>query len=105
VQRFVFAHPERVARAAVCGSGLYLDPRGGLFPVGVQANPFAPDLAGATLEAFQRAPMAIVVGTDDPRHPLAQTFTRNWGFELIEVPRGRHQGGDNLPAAAEYLFR
>lgn len=123
VQRFVYAHPDRVARAAACGSGLYLSPDpsiitdyGPMFPYGVLPNPFAPDLADRTMKEFANVPMAIVVGSSDPRAKMAADFMKQTEaiarrdqyplhFELIVVPNGTHSGSENFPAAAEFLFK
>jgi pimeloyl-ACP methyl ester carboxylesterase len=122
VQRFVFAHPDRIARAAACGSGLYLSPDpeivtdyGPMFPYGVLPNPFAPDLSDRTMKALAGVPVAIVVGSEDTRRSMATDFIKQaesvarrdgypLNFELIIVPGGKHSGADNFPAAAEFLF-
>lgn len=122
VQRFVYAHPDRIARAAACGSGLYLTPDpaikndyGALFPYGVRPNPLAPDLAGCSMARFAAVPMIVVVGSEDERSGIAGTFMEQvqttarrdnypLNFRLKVVSEGRHLGTDNFPAAAEFMF-
>jgi len=122
VQRFVFAHPERVARAAPCASGIYLAPEeetkggyGEMFPYGAEPNPFAPDLADRTFEGLVAAPIIFFVGTQDPRLLDAHRFVRESQLRArkegyiprIEVrllPEVGHDGSQTFPPAADFLF-
>ncbi len=122
VQRFVFAHPDRVARAAPCASGIYLAPaeetKGGygeMFPYGAAPNPFAPDLATRTFEGLVAAPIVFFVGTQDPRMLDAHRFVRESQLRArkegyiprIEVrllPEVGHDGSKTFPPAADFLF-
>ncbi len=122
VQRFVFAHPDRVARAAPCASGIYLAPEeetkggyGEMFPYGAEPNPFAPDLADRTFEGLVAAPIIFFVGTQDPRLLDAHRFVRESQLRAhkegyiprIEVrllPDVGHDGSQTFPPAADFLF-
>lgn len=121
-QRFVFAHPDRIIRAAACASGLYLAPEeetkggyGEMFPYGAVSNPFAPDLAERTFEGFIAAPIAFFVGTKDPRvadlHRFvreSQARARKVGYtpqlEVRLLASVGHDGRETFPPAADYLF-
>ncbi|MHC4081719.1 MAG: HEAT repeat domain-containing protein [Planctomycetota bacterium] len=118
VQRFVRAHPQRVQRAAACGSGSYVRPGVRLlFPDGDRPNPLAPDIQDPAFTTFVQSPLAIVVGTEELQRRLdeAERFARevrsyakenelacNIGF--FSVPGGGHSGRNNYPTAARFLF-
>lgn len=119
VQRFVLAHPDRILRAAACGSGSYVHPTADIFfPYSTQPNPFAPDLDSLDYADLVQAPMAVVVGTKETEQRLkishefmdiVSKYAAEQGItcriEYIPVPGGGHSGVTNFPVAAEYMLR
>ncbi len=119
VNRFVLAHPDRIARAAACGSGCYTHPiPNEMFPGGLSPNPFARDLGRPNFGALVQTPLAIVIGTKDLPRRLEQAdqfmkevrayAARNnlpCKVEFFSVPDGPHVGARNFPTAAKFLFQ
>lgn len=122
VQRFVFAHSDRIIRAAACAPGIYITPArkfadefGEMFPYGPAPNPFAPDLADRTFKDLVSAPIMFFVGSEDPRIREAYYFLREAQIrskryvyrqqvDLKVLPEVRHRGAETFPPAAAYLF-
>jgi len=119
VQRFVLAHPHRVARAAAAAPGEIVlpDPDRG-FPHGTQFNPFFPDLTDLDYGALVQAKMAVIVGEEDDQEHIdvaenlvatAERYAASHDIacnvELFIVPHHGHGGMSNyLGAARQFLF-
>jgi len=118
VTRFVLAHPDRIARAAACGSGNYVMPNPGtLFPVGTKPHPFALDLTPLDFARLVEIPLAVVVGDRDldRRKDAAHSFIQAvrayaerhrvpCNVEFFSVHEGGHSGTSNYPTASMFLF-
>jgi len=118
VSRFVLAHPDRILRAAACGSGNYVAPEPTMFfPEGTKKNPLAPDL-NPDFGQLLRTDMAVIIGTEDleRRRQAAQDFMKavntyartnkvKSNVLYITVNKGRHLGTDNCPVASQFFFR
>ncbi len=64
VQRFMFAHPQLVERAALSGAGWYTFPRDEDFPLGIRPTPLLPGIGFEPLR-FLRVPAAVFIGLED----------------------------------------
>lgn len=118
VQRFVLAHPQRVARAAACGVGGGVVPdAGAVFPVGTGPSDWAPDLKDLDFGKLVQARLAIVLGSKetvgqqtaaqdfvDTAQDYARTHSLQSNVVFIPVPEGGHAGESNFPAASKFLF-
>jgi len=64
VQRYMFAHPQKVIRAALSAAGCYTFPRNDNYPLGIRE---ADDLPGVHFEPlrFLRIPTAVFIGLED----------------------------------------
>jgi poly(3-hydroxybutyrate) depolymerase len=111
VHRFVMAHPDRVASAAVSSAGWYTFPNAGLpYPLGIGSTTGLPGV-GFDPEAFLRVPILVTVGardteraaslrqSDEVDHQQGQTRAeraRRWVVAMQEAARSR-----NISAAIE----
>ncbi len=64
VQRFMFAHPQLVDRAALSGAGWYTFPRDEEYPLGIRPTPLLPGVCFEPLR-FLRVPAAVFIGLED----------------------------------------
>ncbi|MCP4644883.1 MAG: hypothetical protein GY851_30865 [bacterium] len=118
VSRFALAHPDLVARAAICGAGTPVrnDPDVP-FPNGTKLCPEThPDLKALDFTALARLPVAIVVGSrDKQRHPVnlslyneirecAARHSLKDQSQYLVVENGGHNGASNWRPAREFLL-
>ena len=118
VQRFVRAHPNRIARAAASSSGSYVGSSPDLvFPEGTSPNPFMPELPNVDFGKFVLTPLAVVIGTADlaSRLEAANLFMEEvrayatqhdlpCNITLFSIPDNPHVGAKNFPTASRFLF-
>ena len=124
VNRFVLLHPDRVHRAAACGSGSYVDLElEDAFPWGGLRNPLIPDVR-IDLRDLVTSHLVIVVGSEDRaggssplrRLESADKFARQVdryaarhrlrSMVSTRIAQGaEHRGRHNYPTASENLFR
>ena len=118
VNRFVLAHPDRVARAVSAGSGMLLrkDPAV-QFPTGTGPNALAPDLDPLDFSRLVQTPLSMVLGTEEEavRRQRVDDFMRaveqyaqdksiTSKVEFIPVPGGGHSSVSNWTKARALLF-
>lgn len=118
VTRFVYMHPNRIMKAAACGSGNYILPsEDEYFPNGVRRHPFMRASERFDMEAVLNVPLAVVLGARelDRRKKQAEDFMRvtneysagkriRHRTQMIRVPRAGHSGTSNQPYASEFFF-
>jgi len=63
-QRFLFAHPQSVERAALSSAGCYTFPSDDPYPAGIQPTTLLPDIRFEPLR-FLRVPAAVFIGRED----------------------------------------
>lgn len=75
VQRYLFAHPQRVERAALSAAGWYTFPHDLDYPFGICPTP---DLPGIDFEParFLRVPTAVFIGLEDTSRDEALNVSR-----------------------------
>ncbi len=75
VQRYLFAHPQRVERAALSAAGWYTFPDNHDYPFGIRSTP---DLPGIDFEPrrFLRVPAAVFIGLEDTLRDEALNVSR-----------------------------
>ena len=118
VTRFALLHPDRLIKAAACGSATYVFPDPNrYFPDGLKRNPLMRPADKINIDGMLALPLAIVIGTNDTqqRNDLAMKFismTNEYAAQhgvyhntsVIHVPGGRHAGYINRPYASKFFF-
>lgn len=93
VQRYLFAHPQRVARAALSAAGWYTLPGRHAYPLGIRPSTQLPGL-GFEPSRFLRVPAAVFVGLEDTLRDEALNVS--WRID-------RWQGTNRLERARNWV--